>query len=85
MFEDRDVSLVDSRKVDEEHVQVASTSVGLLGGALNVDVRCGLSEEWRCDVEARVPLAEDVVYLSGRKGLPDVEGVEVMVCVADGY
>jgi hypothetical protein len=51
---------------------------------LNVDVRCGLSEEWRCDVEARVPLAEDVVYLSGRKGLPDVEGVEVMVCVADG-
>ena len=84
MFEGGDVSLVDSSEVDEEHVHAASQAVRLLGGASNVDVGCGMSEEWRCNVDARVPLAEGVVYLAGRRERPGVERVEAVVCVVAG-
>jgi len=65
-------------------MQAVRSAVGLSRGASNVDVGCRLSEEWRFDIESRVPLAECVMYLVGRKGWPKVEGIIAVVGVVVG-
>ena len=49
-----------------------------------MDIGYGLSEEWMFDIESRVPSAECVLYLAGRRGWPKVEGVKVVESVVVG-
>jgi hypothetical protein len=68
-------------EVVEDYMQAACPTVGLMRGALDVDAGCGLSEEWRFDIQSRLPLAECLVYLVGLRGWPKAEGITVVVGV----
>jgi len=61
VFEDGDASLINGIEVDEEHVQTTCPTIGLLGGALDVYVWCGVMEEWWFGIKSHIPLAECVV------------------------
>ncbi len=57
VFEDGDVFLLDSCKVNEKHVHMACTTVDWFGSHFDVDVVCDVLDEMRCYKKARVPLA----------------------------
>jgi hypothetical protein len=62
-------------------VQSAGPAVGLLGSTLNVGSGYVVAEEWGCDFQSPVPLAERVVYFIDRMWRSHVEGVVVVVCL----
>ena len=84
VFDDGYVPLVYCSEIYEEHMQAPRPAVGLLMGSLDMDVRCGLLEEWRCDIESRVQLVECDVHHVGRRGWPKVERIIAVVGVVVG-